>query len=228
MGSLIGVTLSAWYNYYTGKGICTFSDPEGWGEWANNEQELENILYGYGFSYSHKREPSLVHPYPNVGFAEDAPFFLKLRELYGDDRVILWRDEEGLCVHIMHRANTAQVLGTSISSASQIANLAVTELKPFQRMIDCDFFRFSPWRPPVKYPVASLDVPVAGGSAGIPVGSSVIIGPSASVAITIPEDAELEEEEDVRPRLRESTLTGSSAEIEVGKGDRPRADTWRN
>ena len=24
---LVGVTLSAWYNYYTGKGVCTFSDP---------------------------------------------------------------------------------------------------------------------------------------------------------------------------------------------------------
>merc|ERR1712113_1194705 len=129
---LVGVTLSAWYNYYTGKGICTFSDPEGWDEWANDEDELEKILYGYGFSYTHRRKPSLENPYPNVGFAEDAPFFLKLRELFGDDKVTLMKDEEGLCVHIMHRANTAQVLGTRNVSALQIANLAVTDLKPFQ------------------------------------------------------------------------------------------------
>merc|ERR1712190_321389 len=186
---LVGVTLSSWYNYYTGWGICTFSDPSGWDEWADDAEELENILYGYGFSYSHRRQPTLTNYYPNVSFAEDAPFFLKLRDLFSDKKVILWRDEEGLCMHIMHRANTALVLGTRNVSATQIANLAVCELKPFQRMIDCDFFRFSPWRPPVKYPVASLDVPVAGGSAGIPVGSSVNIGPSASVAITIPEDA---------------------------------------
>merc|ERR1712060_281178 len=72
---LVGVTLSSWYNYYTGWGMCTFSDPSGWDEWADDAEELENILYGYGFSYSHRRQPTLTNYYPNVSFAEDAPFF---------------------------------------------------------------------------------------------------------------------------------------------------------
>lgn len=73
-------------------------------------------------------------PYPNVGFAEDAPFFLKFREIFGSEKVLLYKapmvcilvcvpilpqlqDNEGLCVHVMHRANTAQVLGSRTVSA---------------------------------------------------------------------------------------------------------------
>merc|ERR1712151_643008 len=141
----------------------------------------------------------------------------------GDDKVILWKDEEGLCVHIMHRANTAQVLGTESVSALRIANLAVTDLKPFQRMIDCDFFRFSPWRPPVRYPAASIDLPAAGGASVSTAGGSLALaGPSVSIPVSFDED-------DIRPRLRGSTLSGS-AEI-LGKAAeasvliRPRADT---
>jgi len=197
---LVGVTLSAWYNYYIGKGVCTFSDPEGWGEWVNNPQELTNILYGYGFSYTHRRTPSLTYPYPDVGFAEDAPFFLKLKERYGDNKVILWKDTQGLCMHIMHRANTAQVLGTRNVSAGEIAALRVSELKPFQKMIDNDFFRFSPWRPAVRLPALT-------------VGQSVLI----------------EFEDDVLPRLRSSTHNGSvDFNEEVDPPQRPRANTYRN
>merc|ERR1712151_534881 len=197
---LIGITLSAWYNYYTGKGICTFSDPEGWGEWVNDPQELTNILYGYGFSYTHRRAPSLTNPYPDVGFAEDAPFFLKLKECYGENKVILWKDMEGLCMHIMHKANTAQVLGTRNVPAEEIAELRVADLKPFQKMIDRDFFRFSPWRPAVRLPAP-------------PVGQSVLI----------------EFEDDVRPRLRTSTHNGS-LDFNEGRDppQRPRANTYRN
>jgi len=201
---LIGTTLSAWYNYYTGKGVCTFSDPEGWDEWVDDAEELDNILYGYGFSYSHRRQPSLIYPYPNVGFAEDAPFFLKLRSVYGDSKILLWKDVEGLCVHIMHRANTAQVLGSKNVSAADIAALAVTDLKPFQRMIDNDFFRFSPWRPPVRVPALSVEVSA---------------------------DWSEVQEEDVKPRLRASTLDdGTEFEFDalVNPPMRPRANTFRN
>mmetsp|Transcript_67417 Transcript_67417/g.188111 ORF Transcript_67417/g.188111 Transcript_67417/m.188111 type:complete len:265 (-) Transcript_67417:42-836(-) len=201
---LTAVTLSAWYNYYSGQGVCTYSDPEGWCEWARDESELEEILYGYGFSYSHRRAPSLNYPYPDVGFAEDAPFFLKLRDTFGNNKVVLWKDEEGLCVHIMHRANTAQVLGTKTISACEISKLAVTDLKPFQRMIDSDFFRFSPWRPPVRLPALSI----------IP----------DQVA-----DGDAEFEDDIKPRLRRSTIEGSmDFDEQVDPPTRPRADTYRN
>ncbi|CAK9030507.1 Uncharacterized protein SCF082_LOCUS19234, partial [Durusdinium trenchii] len=71
-------------------------DPESWEEWADDQQDLDEILYGYGFSYSHKRTPSLRFWYPNVGFAEDAPFFLKLRDMFGKDKVQLYKDGVGL------------------------------------------------------------------------------------------------------------------------------------
>ncbi|CAK8994256.1 unnamed protein product [Durusdinium trenchii] len=149
--NLVGLTLSAWYNYYIGQGVCTFSDPESWEEWADDQQDLDEILYGYGFSYSHKRTPSLRFWYPNVGFAEDAPFFLKLRDMFGKDKVQLYKDEDGFCVHVMHRANTAQVLGSRIASRQEIGRLKVTALEPFREMIDQDYGRFGGWlwRPPV-------------------------------------------------------------------------------
>eukprot|EP00928_Gymnodinium_smaydae_P063049 TRINITY_DN46747_c0_g1_i1.p1 TRINITY_DN46747_c0_g1~~TRINITY_DN46747_c0_g1_i1.p1 ORF type:complete len:600 (-),score=88.47 TRINITY_DN46747_c0_g1_i1:51-1778(-) len=199
---LVGITLSAWHNYYVGRGVCTFSDPSGWGEWVSDAKELENVLYGYGFSYVHRRAPSLAHPYPNVGFAEDAPFFLKLRELYGDPKVLLWKDNAGLCMHIMHRANTAQVLGTRTVSAQDLAQLKVCDLKPFQTMIDNDFFRFSPWRPAIRPPAASVVIPIE----------------------------DIDDESGVKPRLRGASMcedANGSVSVEEPP-QRPRADTYRN
>jgi hypothetical protein len=145
--NLEAVTLSAWYNYFAGKGTCTYSDPDGWAEWAEDEEQLDNILYGYGFSYAHKRAISLKYPYPNVGFAEDAPFMMKFREVCGDHKVGLMRDTEGICMHIMHRANTAQVLGTCNVRSDEIGSLAVATLAPFQKQIEMDFSWWSPWKP---------------------------------------------------------------------------------
>jgi len=199
---LVGVTLSAWYNYYIGKGVCTFSDPESWDEWVDSPAELDDILYGYGFSYTHRRQASLLFPYPNVGFAEDAPFFLKLREVYGNDKVLLYKDVDGLCLHIMHRANTAQVLGSRNASAQEIASLEVACLTPFQKMIDNDFFRFSPWRPPVRLPALSAEISV---------------------------DWVEEEAADVIPKLRASTLEGPGGfDVTANPPMRPRADSFRN
>ncbi|OLP93783.1 hypothetical protein AK812_SmicGene24270 [Symbiodinium microadriaticum] len=199
---LVGVTLSAWYNYYIGKGVCTFSDPESWDEWVDSPAELDDILYGYGFSYTHRRQASLLFPYPNVGFAEDAPFFLKLREVYGNDKVLLYKDVEGLCIHIMHRANTAQVLGSRNASAQEIASLEVACLTPFQKMIDNDFFRFSPWRPPVRLPALSAEISA---------------------------DWVEEEAADVIPKLRASTLEGPGGfDVTANPPMRPRVDSFRN
>lgn len=227
---LMGVTLSAWYNYYVGQGRCTFSDPSCWGEWVNDPTELDNILYGYGFSYSHRRAPALTYPYPNKGFAEDAPFFLNLRRLYGDAKVILWKDTEGMCVHIMHHANTAQVLGTMNCSAADIAGLAVTDCKPFQQMIDNDFFRFSPWRPPVRPPALSM-----AGSVQIHADDDDDVDFSS-----IRLDARLRASTLVGGSLGEAAGFGGSSPVELGMAGgsvtveaeplaaRPRADTFRN
>jgi len=152
---LDAVTLSAWYNYFSGQGVCTYSDPDGWEEWEPTAAELDAILYGYGFSYVHKRWLALEYPYPNVGFAEDAPFLLKLREVRGAEQVGLKKDTEGICMHIMHRANTAEVLSETVE-AHRIGNLRVASLVPFQKQIDADFMSWSPWRPPVQRPPSAV------------------------------------------------------------------------
>jgi len=130
--ALYAVTLSSWYNFYVGTGECTYSDPSSWEEWASNQEELDAILYGYGFSYAHRRHVSLESPYPDVRFAEDAPFFLGLRNLYGSDKVALLRDEIGICVHIMHHTNSAEVLGTDDIDDEDIDDLAIAKLAPFK------------------------------------------------------------------------------------------------
>jgi len=128
---LVAATLSGWHNYYREKGQCTYSDADSWGEWAETSEELSKILYGYGFSYSHRRRVAVDHPYPDVEFAEDAPFMLKFREVYGHQSVGLLEDTEGLCVHILHKANSAQVLASSVLTQEEIDELAVSSLDNF-------------------------------------------------------------------------------------------------
>jgi glycosyltransferase involved in cell wall biosynthesis len=151
------MTLSSWYNYFlynrfTISGVCGYSDPDCWG--TLDKEELDEILYGYGFSYVHERRIALAHPYPNFDFAEDAPFFLRLRELLGDSKVALKKDEEGICMHIMHRDNSTDDCEFSRRITPQeLLDLEVSSLPLFQRYLDmaasagtCWIFR--PLRPP--------------------------------------------------------------------------------
>eukprot|EP00927_Polykrikos_kofoidii_P046209 TRINITY_DN40418_c0_g1_i1.p1 TRINITY_DN40418_c0_g1~~TRINITY_DN40418_c0_g1_i1.p1 ORF type:complete len:889 (-),score=104.09 TRINITY_DN40418_c0_g1_i1:209-2875(-) len=121
---LVGVTLSSWYNYYVSTGVCGYYEPASW-EPAKDE-EMDEINYGYGFSYVHRRRPALAMPYPNVDFAEDAPFFMGLRSALGDAAVGLKTDREGLCMHLVHRANSAGAMPMSRELTSeQVRSLAV-------------------------------------------------------------------------------------------------------
>ena len=97
-------TLSGWHNYFEQSGKCGYSDPESWK--VENLEELAETIYGYGFSYVFKRSLALCYPYPNVEFSEDAPFMLRLRSVLGDARVGLLRDEQGMCLHVVHRDST--------------------------------------------------------------------------------------------------------------------------
>lgn len=155
---LAALTLSSWHNYFmynnfTRSGICGYSDPECWG--ALDKEDLEEVLYGYGFSYVHKRRIALAFPYPNFEFAEDAPFFLKLRAVLGDKRVALKKDEEGICMHIMHRANsTGDPEFSRKLTQPELADLEVSSLPLFQRYLDALSHSCWIWRPlrDVPYP----------------------------------------------------------------------------
>ncbi|CAK9100868.1 unnamed protein product [Durusdinium trenchii] len=83
--------LSAWHNYFESTGRCGYSTPHTWKE----DEERDNNVFGYGFSYVYRRELALAYPYPHLDFGEDAPFMLKLRD---GCRVGLMEDLEG--VHI--------------------------------------------------------------------------------------------------------------------------------
>ena len=91
------------------------------------------ILYGYGFSYVHLRVMALFFPYPNLAFAEDAPFMLKLREKLGKDRVGLVEDVEGLCLHIVHSSSSTPDPEISHRlTEEELDDLAVSDCRAFE------------------------------------------------------------------------------------------------
>ena len=100
--NLVALTLSGWHNFFEARGCAGYSEPKSWD--PEDQNEMDEILYGYGFSYVHLRVMALFFPYPNLAFAEDAPFMLTLREKMG--RVGLMEDVEGLCLHIVHSTSS--------------------------------------------------------------------------------------------------------------------------
>ena len=121
---LVALTLSGWHNFFEARGSAGYSEPNSWD--PEDQNEMDEILFGYGFSYVHLRVMALFYPYPNLGFAEDAPFMLKLREKTG--RVGLMEDVEGLCLHIVH--STSSTPDPEIShrlSEEKLSSLAVSD-----------------------------------------------------------------------------------------------------
>jgi hypothetical protein len=132
---LAALTLSGWYNFIAPRNVVTYSDPTSWDE---DDEDLDNILYGFGFSYVHERAVSLDYPYPDVVFAEDAPFFLKLREVLGYDKVALLEDTKGICIHIVHRANSTGVdcfADARDIGGRELRNLSAMDLPVFQQLV---------------------------------------------------------------------------------------------
>ena len=85
---------------------------------------------------------ALFYPYPNLGFAEDAPFMLKLREKTG--RVGLMEDVEGLCLHIVH--STSSTPDPAIShhlSEEKLNGLAVSDCTAYEDFMDHYWENFS-------------------------------------------------------------------------------------
>ena len=122
--SLVALTLSGWHNFFEARGCAGYSEPNSWD--PEDQDEMDEILFGYGFSYVHLRVMALFYPYPDLGFAEDAPFMLRLREKTG--RVGLMEDVEGLCLHIVH--STSSTPDPEIShrlSEEKLSSLAVSD-----------------------------------------------------------------------------------------------------
>lgn len=128
---LAGLTLSSWYNYFETSGMCGYTDPDSWPP----EEDMDEVLFGYGFSYVHLRRVALALPYPDVEFAEDYPFFSRLREALGKHRVALKADTQGLCVHVVHPRNSAGAM--PITRYLSMAEMGKLEVAPtFQLYLD--------------------------------------------------------------------------------------------
>ncbi|CAK9100872.1 unnamed protein product [Durusdinium trenchii] len=121
--------LSAWHNYFESTGRCGYSTPHTWKE----DEERDNNVFGYGFSYVYRRELALAYPYPHLDFGEDAPFMLKLRD---GCRVGLMEDLEGVCLHLVHRhSSTMDPEVSRILPQEELEDLEVADSQAFQHFI---------------------------------------------------------------------------------------------
>ena len=133
--NLVALTLSGWHNFFEARGSAGYSEPKSWD--PEDEDEMDEILYGYGFSYVHLRVMAMFYPYPNLAFAEDAPFMLKLRQKMGADLVGLLEDVEGLCLHIVH--STSSTPDPEIShklTEEELDDLAVSDSMAYSDFMD--------------------------------------------------------------------------------------------
>ena len=133
--NLVALTLSGWHNFFEARVRAGYSEPNSWD--PEDAHEMDEILYGYGFRYVHLRVMALFFPYPNVAFAEDAPFMLKLREKMGEGRVGLVEDVEGLCLHIVH--STSSTPDPDIShelTEHQLSRLAVSDTNGYDLFME--------------------------------------------------------------------------------------------
>ena len=131
--NLVALTLSGWHNFFEARGSAGYSEPKSWD--PEDEDEMDEILYGYGFSYVHLRVMAVFYPYPNLAFAEDAPFMLKLRQKMG--RVGLMEDVEGLCLHIVHSSSSTPDPEISHRlTEEELDGLVVSECRAYDCFMD--------------------------------------------------------------------------------------------
>ena len=138
--NLVALTLSGWHNFFEARGSAGYSEPKSWD--PEDEDEMDEILYGYGFSYVHLRVMAVFYPYPNLAFAEDAPFMLKLRQKMG--RVGLMEDVEGLCLHIVHSSSSTPDPEISHRlTEEELDGLVVSECRAYDCFMDSYSTSFS-------------------------------------------------------------------------------------
>ena len=79
----------------------------------------------------------MFYPYPNLAFAEDAPFMLKLREKMGEGRVGLLEDLDGLCLHIVHSSSSTPDPEISHRlTEEELDGLVVSECRAYDCFMD--------------------------------------------------------------------------------------------
>uniref|UniRef100_A0A7S4SCM7 Glycosyltransferase 2-like domain-containing protein n=1 Tax=Alexandrium monilatum TaxID=311494 RepID=A0A7S4SCM7_9DINO len=105
----LGAKLSSWYIFDRASNSFGFCDPELCGREQQLPEELiRQRVYGYGFSYTFRREAFERLQFEDVCFGEDIKFVFGLLHLEGPGCIALVKDEYGLCMHMQHGHNTSQ------------------------------------------------------------------------------------------------------------------------
>ena len=117
------VKLSAWFNLSITPRLLTYWDtnalehafyrqsgagvqPVTIGQ-LDPRQFQRSSLLGFGFSYFHKRQVALKHPFKEVSFGGDYPMLDAFVQAGGKLRLL--RDEHGLVLHQLHGSNVSHV-----------------------------------------------------------------------------------------------------------------------
>mmetsp|Transcript_110471 Transcript_110471/g.323162 ORF Transcript_110471/g.323162 Transcript_110471/m.323162 type:complete len:554 (-) Transcript_110471:274-1935(-) len=148
--NLAALTLGTWYNCELHKGTFGFVDPESFRPFnypdvkgtaleAESERVMQEakearrrsvdpIVYGYGFSYAYLRDTAYAYPFPDVSMSEDYEFMRRLRCELGDGRVGLLQDHDGICLHLLHRHNSAGSDSDREATSEEVEGLEVRGL----------------------------------------------------------------------------------------------------
>mmetsp|Transcript_47883 Transcript_47883/g.138508 ORF Transcript_47883/g.138508 Transcript_47883/m.138508 type:complete len:767 (-) Transcript_47883:54-2354(-) len=127
---LKALTLRSWYNCETNSGCVKYTNPEE-GSWG-----YEGIVYGFGFSYAYYRDIAMKYPFPHISMSEDNQFMSRLRKVFGDEKVGLVRDEEGICLHLIHGNNSSGCGSHRDVALEEAAGLQVCKLHRTTQHID--------------------------------------------------------------------------------------------
>merc|ERR1719436_2223422 len=95
---------------------------------ANAPRDIDDWLYGYGFSYVFTLEAALLHPYPNRNLGEDAEFFGALRRRRNGSGVKLVFDSYGICVHTLHSRSTSNNWAQREVTKQELEDLDLADL----------------------------------------------------------------------------------------------------
>mmetsp|Transcript_14923 Transcript_14923/g.35211 ORF Transcript_14923/g.35211 Transcript_14923/m.35211 type:complete len:868 (+) Transcript_14923:89-2692(+) len=130
-GNKHAVTLSSWFIYDQVTGKWGFCDPIAWGLAKGMDLQYRAVnekAYGYGFSYVFRRRTGLELTYEDIDLGEDYLFMKHLQARKGEDSVVLYHDDFGICLHVQHGGNTSNSILLRDVQREESRSLDVMEL----------------------------------------------------------------------------------------------------
>lgn len=122
--SAASAKLSAWFKFAVVTGMWGMCNPKLAASLRYSKSrhpEIDNTLYGWGFSMVYLRIAWLLFPFPEKQLGEDYDFLTNL--MAAGLPVVLPRDMRGICAHTSHRTNTS---GRSMERTEPVRSDVVT------------------------------------------------------------------------------------------------------